>query len=499
MTRSEHSILIVEDEATLRTAVARHLRRTYAEVLEAQSCAQAIELLQTEAVDAIVVDVHLDDGDGFQILDTLASPGPAIVLITADRNIDNAISAMNRQVSGFLLKPFELDTLDALLSGALAGRAPRRAAPSVRAAESHAEPQAAQACPVMPPSAAQSVAAAQRALEELHRAWREQYAPDLLGDAPTLLAVFRTVQQVCDTDCSVLITGESGTGKELVARALHAGSGRTNGPFVTVNCAAIPENLLESELFGHVRGAFTGALAPRVGRFAAADGGTLFLDEIGELPLSQQAKLLRAVQEREIIAVGDAKPRKVDVRLIAATHRDLEGMVEQGTFRQDLLYRIQVVPIELPPLRERAADIPTLVQAFVKRANAKRKRAVSGVTQGAMEALKLFEWPGNVRQLENVVERMVLLRAEGLIDLEDLPARMHKAVASPSEKPALELPADGIDLRDAVEQFENKLILQALERTGWNKNRAAAVLRMNRTTLVEKLKKKNLLDEQLAS
>jgi DNA-binding NtrC family response regulator len=472
MTRSEHSILVVEDEPTLRAAVVRHLRRSYSQVLEAQSCAQAIHLLQQETVDAIVADVHLEDGDGFEILDSLTDPAPAVVLITADRNIDNAISAVQRQVSGFLLKPFELDALDHVLVQALA----KRNLPQPKAAEPAAPSQA-----------------------EAQRAWREQNAPDLLGDAAKLLAVFRTVQQVCDTDCSVLITGESGTGKELVARALHAGSSRANGPFVTVNCAAIPENLLESELFGHVRGAFTGALSPRVGRFAAADGGTLFLDEIGELPLSQQAKLLRAVQEREIIAVGDAKPRKVDVRLVAATHRDLELMVEEGTFRQDLLYRIQVVPIELPPLRERAADIPTLVQAFVSRANAKRKRAVNGVTPAAMAALTQYEWPGNVRQLENVVERMVLLRAEGLIDVEDLPQRMHKAAPSGSEKQALELPEDGIDLRDAVEQFENKLILQALERTGWNKNRAAAVLRMNRTTLVEKLKKKNLLDEQLAS
>jgi transcriptional regulator with PAS, ATPase and Fis domain len=307
------------------------------------------------------------------------------------------------------------------------------------------------------------------------------------------LRVFRTIQQVCDTDCSVLITGESGTGKELVARALHAGSSRADGPFVTVNCAAIPENLLESELFGHVRGAFTGALAPRVGRFAAADGGTLFLDEIGELPLSQQAKLLRAVQEREVVPVGDTKPRKVDVRLIAATHRDLEAMVEQGTFREDLLYRIQVVPIELPPMRNRTGDIPQLVDSFVQRVNQKRNRNVSGVTEEAMSMLVAFDWPGNVRQLENVVERMVLLRGEGLIDVEDLPARMQKPRAQRAQ-PA-ELPEDGIDLRDAVEQFENKLILQALERTGWNKNRAAAVLRMNRTTLVEKLKKKNLLDD----
>ncbi|HEX4354731.1 MAG TPA: sigma-54 dependent transcriptional regulator, partial [Polyangiales bacterium] len=330
MARSEHSILVVEDEHSLRAAIARHLRRSYSQVLETPSRAGALELLQTEHFDAILVDVHLEDGDGFEIVDALSHAGaaPAVIVMTADRNIDNALGAMQRQVHRFLLKPFELNTLDAIMESALAGRAPRTVQPSA-------------------------------APEPLH-GWREVHAPDMLGSDPKLLRVFRTIQQVCDTDCSVLITGESGTGKELVARALHAGSSRASGPFVTVNCAAIPENLLESELFGHVRGAFTGALSPRVGRFVAADGGTIFLDEIGELPLSQQAKLLRAVQEREIIAVGDAKPRKVDVRLIAATHRDLEAMVAAGTFREDLFYRLNVVTIRVPPLRERREDIPLL-------------------------------------------------------------------------------------------------------------------------------------------
>jgi DNA-binding NtrC family response regulator len=463
MNPSEHSILVVEDEHSLRAVAARQLRQTYSQVLEADSVARALALLQTERVDVILIDVHLSDGSGFEVLDALAraGSGPAVVVMTADRNIDNAITALTRQAQGFLLKPFEFSVLEETVARALAGREPRAAQPQAAPAPLHA--------------------------------WRTIHAPELLGDDPSLLRVFRTIQQVCDTDCSVLITGESGTGKELVARALHAGSARAGQPFVTVNCAAIPENLLESELFGHVRGAFTGALAPRIGQFVAADGGTLFLDEIGELPLSQQAKLLRAVQEREVVPVGDQKARKVDVRLIAATHRDLEAMVEQGTFREDLLYRIQVVPIELPPVRSRAGDIPQLVDAFVQRVNQKRNRKVTGVTEEAMSMLVAFDWPGNVRQLENLVERMVLLRAEGPLDVEDLPPRMQKPRAQRAQ-PA-ELPEDGIDLRDAVEQFENKLILQALERTGWNKNRAAAVLRMNRTTLVEKLKKKNLLDE----
>jgi DNA-binding NtrC family response regulator len=467
MTRSEQVVLVVEDEAPLRAAVCKQLRRVFHQVHEAHSCASALSLLAEHHFDAVLLDLHLEDGSGFEILDALPrSGGPAVVVMTADRNIENAISAMQRQVHGFLLKPFELEELERSVGATLAARSPRVATPLI-------------------------------ANEQLH-SWRERHAPELLGSDPKLLRVFRTVQSVCDTDCSVLITGESGTGKELIARALHGGSSRASGPFVTVNCAAIPENLLESELFGHVRGAFTGALSPRVGRFLAADGGTLFLDEIGELPLSQQAKLLRAVQEREIVAVGDAKPRKVDVRLIAATHRDLEGMVELGTFREDLLYRIQVVPVELPSLRERAGDIPGLVEAFIRRVNHKRKRAVTGISEAAMQAIVAYEWPGNVRQLENVIERVVLLRAEGEIDVDDLPGRMQRARPDKAA-PALELPEDGIDLRDAVEQFENKLILQALERTGWNKNRAAAVLRMNRTTLVEKLKKKNLLDEQLAS
>jgi transcriptional regulator with PAS, ATPase and Fis domain len=291
-----------------------------------------------------------------------------------------------------------------------------------------------------------------------------------------------------------LITGDSGTGKELVARAIHAASGRAQAPFVTVNCAALPENLVESELFGHVRGAFTGAVAPRVGRFVAAEGGTLFLDEIGELPLSQQAKLLRAVQEKEVVPVGETRARKTDVRLIAATHRDLESMVDQGTFREDLFYRIQVVPIEVPALRDRRRDIPQLVDSFVKRANQRRKRSVKGVSKEAMSLLEAYDWPGNVRQLENLVERMVLLRSQGEIGLEDLPSRIVES-CNPAQAPSGPvLPEDGIDLRDAVEQFENALILQALERSGWNKNRAATMLRMNRTTLVERLKKKNFID-----
>jgi len=323
-------------------------------------------------------------------------------------------------------------------------------------------------------------------------AWRRTYAPDIFGNAPKLLRVFEHLRSLCDTDCNVLVTGETGTGKELIARAVHTASARARGPLVTVNCAALPEHLIESELFGHARGAFTGAATARVGRVAAADGGTLFLDEIGELPLSQQAKILRVLQEREVVPVGESHARSVDIRLVAATHRNLDAMVENGTFREDLMYRIQVLTLEIPALRERREDIPSLIEHFIAATNARRNRHVTGVTDDAADVLCAYDWPGNIRQLENLVERMVVLRNGGEIGLDDLPPRMLERAGDIPVPSATTLPHDGIDLRDAVEQFENGLILQALERTGWNKNRAAAILRMNRTTLIEKLRKKNL-------
>ncbi|MGB0679242.1 MAG: sigma-54 interaction domain-containing protein, partial [Polyangiales bacterium] len=262
-----------------------------------------------------------------------------------------------------------------------------------------------------------------------------------------------------------------------------------------VNCAAIPENLVESEFFGHARGAFTDALQARVGKFQAADGGTIFLDEIGELPLAFQAKLLRLLQERCVTPVGESRPQRIDVRVIAATNRDLEEMVEDKSFREDLFYRLNVIPIDLPPLRERADDIPLLARAFVSRANARQARQVRDLNAEALAALIAYPWPGNIRQLENVIERAVVLKGQGQIALEDLPRKIRDASAGSQQlmqRP--ELPEEGIDLRDAVEKFENSLILQALERSGWNKNRAATILRMNRTTLVEKLKKKNLAE-----
>jgi transcriptional regulator with PAS, ATPase and Fis domain len=323
--------------------------------------------------------------------------------------------------------------------------------------------------------------------------WRSRFAPGILGSDAALLEIFSIISRVCDTDCSVLIVGESGTGKELVARALHSASNRRTQPFIAINCAAIPENLLESELFGHARGAFTGATNSRIGKIPSANGGTLMLDEISELSLAMQAKLLRVLQDKEVTPVGDNRSLHVDVRLVAATNCDLEAMVREKKFREDLLYRIQVIPVTLPPLRCRKSDIAELVAAFIKRVNGVRNRNVSGLSPDALSVLSEFRWPGNIRQLENVIERVVLLRGSGSIEVGDLPMEIRRA--PDISEPLLgepTLPADGIDLKDAVERFENALIIQALRRTGWNKNRASSVLRMNRTTLVEKLKKKNL-------
>ncbi len=313
----------------------------------------------------------------------------------------------------------------------------------------------------------------------------------VIGSSESLVEVYRIVERVADTAYTVLITGESGTGKELVARAVHRASPRAPGPFVAVNCGAIPEALLESELFGHARGAFTGAHQAKPGRIAMAQGGTLFLDEIGEMPLSLQVKLLRILQSREYSPVGDNRVLKADVRIVAATNLNLEAAVQAGTFREDLYYRLNVIHVTVPALRERLEDIPLLVHHFLARAREKLGRDnVTSVSRAAAQLLGEYQWPGNVRELENTIERAVLLCSGSQIEPKDLPQRV---LGLGSEKRiAARLPDSGIDLRNAVETFENQLIRQALERTQWNKKQAAGLLGLNRTTLVEMLKRKRI-------
>ena len=316
----------------------------------------------------------------------------------------------------------------------------------------------------------------------------------IVGRDPAMLGVLDTIQRVALSACTVLITGESGTGKELIVAALHDASARAGKPLVTVNCGAIPENLIESELFGHARGAFTGAHAARQGHVAAAEGGTLFLDEVGELPLQVQVKLLRLLQEREYSMVGDSRIVKSDIRVVAATNRDLEAEVAGRRFREDLFYRLNVIHIELPALRDRATDIEPLALNFLNVSVARCGRGdIVGFTSEALEVLRAYSWPGNVRSLENTVERAVLLSPGPLVTTDDLPERVRTGSGRrEGAAPAEGLPDRGIDLRAAVEQYENQLILQALQRTGRNKNRAAQLLGLNRTTLVEMLKRKRL-------
>jgi DNA-binding NtrC family response regulator len=318
---------------------------------------------------------------------------------------------------------------------------------------------------------------------------RPRSSPNVVGVSQRMLDVYQVIDRVADTDCTVLITGESGTGKELLARRLHEVSQRASGPFVTVSCGAIPEALLESELFGCVKGAFTGAHATKLGRFAEAGGGTLLLDEVSELSLTLQVKLLRVLQSQEYSPVGDTCTVRTDVRIVATTSVDLDRAVAAGRFREDLYSRLNIIHLDLPSLRDRPEDIPVLAEHFLERTNERLGRNVS-VSRAAMRLLTDSTWPGNVRELENTIERAAILCQNSAIEPNDLPAGVHHASVNRTFTP--ELPDAGLKLRAVVEAFENELIRQALDRTGWNKNQAARLLGLNRTTLVEMLKRKRI-------
>jgi len=331
----------------------------------------------------------------------------------------------------------------------------------------------------------------------------------LIGKSDSIHAVFDLIERAADSDSTVIITGESGTGKELVARALHHNSARRDNTFVPVNCGAIPSELLESELFGHEKGAFTGATQSRIGRLELAHEGSVFLDEIGDMPPALQVKLLRVLAENEIDRVGGTRAIKINVRVIAATHRNLEEAIKKEKFREDLFYRLNVIPIFIPPLRDRRSDIPILVHHFLKLFNESKNKSVSGINDAAMEILCNYSWPGNVRELANFIERMVVLSTQSVLSPRDLPEKVlgsmqpaweplkeTEPMETPAEflrqtltRPYLGIPDEGVNLKEMVEDFEKELILEALEKTNWVKNKAANLLRLNRTTLVEKLKK----------
>jgi DNA-binding NtrC family response regulator len=458
-------LLLCDDEDALLRGLARLLRAASFEVVTADG-PRALQELEEQHFDAVLTDLRMPTVSGFDILEAVRRKDPTtpVIVMSGSAEIPDAVKAIRAGARDFLIKPFEWKGLEEALQGAMNG----------------------------------TVHSSVTVTPQDPFGWRDRTAPWLLGNDPIMSPVLGTISQVADTKCTVLITGESGTGKELVARSLVAGSPRARKPFVAVNCAAIPTNLVESELFGHAKGSFTGAVSTRIGRFAQADGGTIFLDEIGEMELGVQAKLLRLIQDGEFYPIGETHPVRVDVRILAATNRKLEMEVAANRFRADLFWRLNVIPIELPALRQRASDIPLLVDHFVVRANEHHRRQVSGVDAEAVAALRRHGWPGNIRELENLIERLVIMKGTGPLTLLDLPPNLRAPTREiPRDPPPLqssmpELPADGTDLRAILESVEDRMIAEALERTGGNKNRAAELLGLNRTTLVEKLRRKRV-------
>jgi DNA-binding NtrC family response regulator len=422
-------------------------------VTEAADGEAAVKALDGFAFDVIVSDLRLPGVDGREVIETALTryPGIVAIVVTGYGTVKDAVDMTKMGVADFIAKPFQFDELMHVLNSALEQR---------RLQSENAY---------------------------LHQQLDERFGLGaMIGKSAPMRALFQLIETVAPSAATILITGETGTGKEMVARAIHQTSPRHRGRFVAINVSAIPETLLDAELFGHVRGAFTGAVAMRQGRLEQADGGTLFLDEVGTMPMALQMKMLRVLQEREFERLGDTRTIKVDVRIIAATNADLSKMVKEGSFREDLYYRLNVIPVHLAPLRERVEDIPLLVQTFIKKFAGERDITVA---QDAMRRLMAYAWPGNVRQLENAIERAIAMSGSRTqVDVGDLPADVQGTSAS-TAKPALDLPAEGLDLHALVAQIEKDMIGRALARTEQNKGAAARLLGLKRTTLVEKLKR----------
>jgi two-component system, NtrC family, response regulator AtoC len=434
--------LVVDDEPPIRRALRRILEPLGWKTEEAGDGIEAAERLRGSRFNLIITDLRMPNADGFSVVKAAheTQPQSTVVVLTAHGSMSDCVRAMRAGAHDFLSKPFPVAEIE------------RIATDAQKTAEHH--PQAA-----------------------------------LVGESPRLRAVLDVVERVARTDATLLVTGETGTGKEVIARLVHALSSRAGGPFVAVNCGAIPENLVESELFGHAKGAFTGAVKDRVGRFVQANDGTLFLDEIGDLSPPVQVKLLRAVQEREATPVGEDKPVRFDARLVAATHRDLPGMVSEGTFREDLLYRLDVVSLEMPALRDRGEDVPLLTRHFLAASRRRHGRNVD-FAPAALELMQRWTWPGNVRELEHLVERLVVLARGELIQEADLPPKMRAAPDLAERTPVPVPAAGGVDLVTTLADMEWRLIDEALRKTNGNKNQAAALLGIKRTTLVEKLRRR---------
>jgi two-component system response regulator PilR (NtrC family) len=458
LTSGALKVLVVDDEPAIRQVLQIALKREGYEVVTVSGYRPALEVLTTsqQPFPVVLTDLSMPDGSGFDVIAAAKRRDPAseVILITAHSTVENAITAMRGGAYDFVTKPFQPAELVALVQ---------------KAFEKH-------------DLSAENVRL---------RARVERTHGDVLGRSAAMRAVMELVDRIAATKTTVLITGESGTGKERVARAIHERSDRRAGPFMVVNCGALPEALMESELFGHEKGAFTGAQQRHRGLFREADGGTLMLDEVGELPLSLQVKLLRVLQERSVRAVGSAQESAVDVRLLAATNRDIEAEVASGAFRQDLYYRLNVIRLPLPPLRERRDDIPLMAERFLRRFAAEMGKDVAGFTSDALRALERYDYPGNVRELENVVERSVALADSRSIGLGDLPTEVAGAASAPAGE-ILTLPPAGANLDEILNEVERRLLLSALERTDGNRTAAAKLLGITFRSLRYRLSKHGL-------
>jgi nitrogen regulation protein NR(I) len=464
-------ILIIDDDESVRDALKVFLEEKGYKVTTASSGQDGIDLLKKEKFDVFLIDLIMPGMGGLDVIKELSAfnittPG---IVVTAYASVQTAVDAMKLGAFDYVTKPFVLDELMIIINRAI------------------------------------NVSKLKRENLMLKKQLKRKYDFEgLVGDASQMQQVFEMIEKVADTDSTILITGKSGTGKELIAKTIHYNSSRSQKSFVPLNCAAIPRDLLESELFGHEKGAFTGALTTRLGRFELAHEGTLFLDEIGELDPSLQVKLLRVLQEREFERVGGVKTIKVDVRIIAATNKDLEKATKEGKFREDLFYRLNVIPIHIPSLKKRVEDIPLLIDHFINKFSKRRKREPFKFSSEAMDCLLRYRWPGNVRELENLIERLTILVSGNVVKVSDLPEKFHEEAGNEMVKESqfvkapdhtfkeFVLPDAGINLNSVLENMEKKLILSALEKTGGIKNKAAELLGLNRTTLIEKLKKKNI-------
>jgi len=464
VTGSAQRVLVADDEPSIRFVLRETLEEMGCEVVDVDDGEAAIEALASGRFSLAFLDIRMPGATGLELLDRIRSLGidTAAVIITAQNTFENAVEAMKRGALDYLVKPFGLDEVRALATKALRTRELEREVQQLR--------------------------------REVGR--RAVSSERLVGKSPALLEVFKTIGRVAPRDVPVLVTGESGTGKELVARAIHAASGRAERPFVAVNTAAIPRELLESELFGHERGSFTGAVAARTGRFREASSGTLFLDEIGDMSSDLQAKLLRVLQDQEVTPVGGAASQKVDVRIIAATHRDLDEAVREGAFREDLIYRLRVVPLHLPPLRDRRQDVRVLAEHFVQHYAPELAGAPRYLADETVSVLMRHSWPGNVRELENAVKRALVLGTSEVLAPEDFAfleaPGSSRGTATLAELVRREVDAEleretGEAYRHVLEKVERPLLEAALARTDGNQIRAAALLGINRNTLRKKI------------